>query len=256
MRGPLSAGRSHRLTSEGKAELTSIASFEGEALVMSHPGLCRNIDNATAVSSSDMYCPSCGSDERQPSQYCRACGTDLRGVRITLERPDSITASAVSARQQIGLAIADRIRQVKTGKELEHIAEDVLPQIEKFLESPEERRLRRIRAGLITAAIGFGGTAGAFMLTLNDIDALVMMVPPLILFLIGLGVLMNGMWFTVPSKEIPQPDVNDLLNQPIDLQPRPITQNMSPSYQSLPASSVTEHTTHHLSGTSDSKSRS
>ena len=203
-----------------------------------------------------MYCPSCGSDERQPSQYCRVCGTDLRGVRITLERPDSITASAVSARQQIGLAIAERIRQVKSGKDLEHIAEDVLPQIEKFLESPEERRLRRIRAGLITAAIGFGATGGAFMLTLSDSDFLVMMLPALVLFLIGLGVLMNGVWFTVPRKEIPQPDVDDLLDQPVDLQSRPITQNISSTHQSLPSSSVTEHTTHHLSGTSNSKSRS
>lgn len=203
-----------------------------------------------------MYCPSCGSDERQPSQYCRVCGTDLRGVRITLERPDSITASAVSARQQIGLAIAERIRQVQTGKDLEHIAEDVLPQIEKFLESPEERRLRRIRAGLIIAAIGFGATAGAFMLTLNDSEFLVMMVPPLVLFLVGLGLVMNGVWFTVPRKEIPQPDVNDLLDQPVDLQPRPITQNMSPPHQSLSASSVTEHTTQHLNGTSNSKSSS
>ena len=94
-----------------------------------------------------MYCPSCGSEERQLSQYCRACGTDLRVVRTSLERPDAITASAVSAREHIGLAIADQIRQMRTGKDLEHIAEDVLPSFEKFLESPEERRLRRLRAG-------------------------------------------------------------------------------------------------------------
>jgi hypothetical protein len=54
-----------------------------------------------------MYCPSCGSEERQLSQYCRACGTDLRVVRNSLERPDAITASAVSAREQIGLAVAE-----------------------------------------------------------------------------------------------------------------------------------------------------
>src|SRR2546425_6524742 len=49
-----------------------------------------------------MFCPSCGSEERQASQYCRACGTDLRPVRVSIERPDSITASAVSAREEIG----------------------------------------------------------------------------------------------------------------------------------------------------------
>ena len=31
-----------------------------------------------------MYCPSCGSEERQLSQFCRACGTDLR-VSLTNE---------------------------------------------------------------------------------------------------------------------------------------------------------------------------
>jgi uncharacterized membrane protein YvbJ len=46
-----------------------------------------------------MYCPFCGSEERQLSQFCRACGADLRVVRSSLERPDAITASAASARE-------------------------------------------------------------------------------------------------------------------------------------------------------------
>src|ERR1043165_2108314 len=103
-----------------------------------------------------MFCPSCGSEERQASQFCRACGTDLRAVRITLERPDSITASAITAREEIGRAVADQIRQVEDAYELKKVAEDVLPQIEKFLESPQEKRQRRLRAGVITAAAGLG----------------------------------------------------------------------------------------------------
>ena len=55
-----------------------------------------------------MFCPSCGSEERQASQFCRACGTDLRAVHMGLERPDSITASAESAREEIGRAVAER----------------------------------------------------------------------------------------------------------------------------------------------------
>jgi len=197
-----------------------------------------------------MYCPSCGSDERQPSQYCRVCGTDLRAVRLSLEQPDSITASAISARQQISLAIADRIRQVQKAKDLEHIAEDVLPQIEKFLESPEERRLRRIRAGLITTAIGLGATIGAFMLALNKSDMIPLIAPMLVLFLVGVGVLINGLWFTLPRKQLPEPDWENPPQEQSELVQRPTTQNMSlpASYQSLPASSVTEHTTQHLSG--------
>jgi len=103
-----------------------------------------------------MFCPSCGSEERQASQYCRACGTDLRPVRMTLERPDSITASAITAREEIGRAVAQQIRQVENAKDLKKVAEDVLPQIEKFLESPEEKRLRRMRAGVIVSSIGVG----------------------------------------------------------------------------------------------------
>src|SRR6202140_2485488 len=119
-----------------------------------------------------MFCPSCGSNE-QTSQYCRACGTDLRPVRTTLERPDSLTGAAASAREEIGRAIADKIREVEDARDLKRVAEDVLPQIEKFLESYEEKRLRRIRAGVIVAASGFGtGMLGLTMsLVLNGGDA-------------------------------------------------------------------------------------
>src|SRR3954464_2103137 len=103
-----------------------------------------------------MFCPSCGSEERQASQYCRACGTDLGPVRISLERPDSITASAASARDEIGRAVAQKIREVEDARELKKVAEDVLPQIEKFLESPQEKRLRRIRVGSIIGSAGIG----------------------------------------------------------------------------------------------------
>src|SRR5256712_11404660 len=111
-----------------------------------------------------MYCPTCGSEERQMNQYCRACGTDLRSVRVSLERPDSITASAATAREDIGRAVAEKIREVEDADELKRVAEDVLPQIEKFLESPEERRLRRMRAGVIAASSGLGAAISAMVL--------------------------------------------------------------------------------------------
>jgi len=100
-----------------------------------------------------MFCPSCGLEERQLNQFCRACGADLRPVRNALERPDNITQSAVSARDEIGRAIAAKIREFNSTKELAKVAEEVLPEIEKFLESPEEKRLRRIRNGIMVASI-------------------------------------------------------------------------------------------------------
>src|SRR5713226_10655081 len=153
-----------------------------------------------------MFCPSCGSNE-QTSQFCRACGTDLRPVRVSLERPDSITASAVSAREDIGRAVAARIREVEDAHELKQVAEDVLPQIEKFLESYEEKRLRRMRAGVITAASGFGtGILGLVMsafLRAADTEAAVFVFGlGAIAFAIGLGLVLNGLLFTKPRKRV------------------------------------------------------
>ena len=37
-------------------------------------------------------------------------------MRVSLERPDSITASAVSAREEIGRAVAQKIREVEDAR--------------------------------------------------------------------------------------------------------------------------------------------
>ena len=204
-----------------------------------------------------MYCPSCGSDERQPSQFCRACGTDLRVVRTSLERPDAITASAVSAREHIGLAIADQIRQMRTGKDLEHIAEDVLPSFEKFLESPEERRLRRLRAGVITSVIGFAVAFVSWLVAINSGDFFLVL-PGFVTFMIGLGIIVNGLLFTVPRKQLPGGTSDALAQEMLDsVQGRTryeppvagsLTNELGPGTNPQLAS-VTEHTTHHLKRT-------
>ena len=199
-----------------------------------------------------MYCPSCGSDERQPSQYCRVCGTDLRAVRLSLEQPDSITASAISARQQISLAIADRIRQVQKAKDLEHIAEDVLPQIEKFLESPEEKRLRRMRAGVVVASLGVGFTVLMLLMAgiarPSDLEGFIGGAGlGIVTFCIGLGLLLNALLFTRPRKGVADHSADGHSQQLIDAgyTPPPLR---SPTTSNLiqPPNSVTDHTTLHL----------
>ena len=199
-----------------------------------------------------MYCPSCGSEERQLSQYCRACGTDLRVVRSTLERPDAITASAVSAREQISKAFADRIRELETNSDLKHIAKDVLPELEKFLESPEEKRLRRIRAGVITSTLGLAITIVTLVMALNKQDMWPYLGSGLITLLVGLGIVVNGLLFTIPKKTLPGKE-SDALSQKIadsnmqadSPQLRAMTNELSPGAKpALP--SITEQTTHHL----------
>ncbi len=196
-----------------------------------------------------MFCPSCGSEERQVSQFCRACGTDLRAVRATLERPDAITASAVSARDEIGHAIADRIRELETGSDLKQVAEDVLPQIEKFLESPEERRLRGIRQGVVTSAIGLGATVFFLVWGLNEKDMFFLMGLGVTAFLIGLGLIVNALLFTVPKQYVPDHSLEGGKRDLIDSPPERIRlarTELSTADPLTPPASVTEQTTHHL----------
>ncbi len=203
-----------------------------------------------------MYCPSCGSEERQLSQYCRACGTDLRSVRLTLERPDAITESAVSARNHIGRAIADKIRMTESSSELQKVTQEVLPQIEKFLESPAERRLRRLRAGIIVTFIGLGATFGGIVASMVEEDLLVTVIPGMTMLFIGLALILNGLMFTLPRKQVREHAEEAQAQKTLDLNmktagspapgfiPEVSAKALNVGEQTL--ASVTEHTTHQL----------
>ena len=199
-----------------------------------------------------MYCPTCGSEERQLSQYCRSCGTDLRSVRTSLERTDAVTASAVSARDHISRAIADKIRDTESPDDLQKVAEEVLPEIEKFLESPEEKRLRRVRAGMIIAFIGIGAVIGVLIASMHDEHLFVLMIPALVSLFIGLAIVINGLMFTVTKKKLPTTDdKSDLLHDATvraalstaDLANMP---PLTASDRAATPLTVTEHTTKHL----------
>lgn len=197
-----------------------------------------------------MFCPGCGLEERQSNQFCRACGTDLRPVRNVMAAPDNITASAVSAREEIGRAVAAKIRETPLDK-LSEVAEDVLPEIEKFLESPEEKRLRRIRSGTIVSSIG-AGAAIAFVIAaivMGDKGIMMMAGMGLVCFFIGLGLLINGMFLTVPRKSLtdlsPEGDRQRILDGGANELTATTNDLQLPGATNL-FSSVTENTTRHL----------
>ncbi|HKP85863.1 MAG TPA: zinc ribbon domain-containing protein [Blastocatellia bacterium] len=149
-----------------------------------------------------MFCPKCGAEELNRAQFCRTCGAELHIVRAALEHPDVITASAVSAREEIGRAVAGKIAEFESAHDLRRAVEDILPAIEKFLQSPEERRLRKeeerldlIRAGFITMAVGLGLIP--FFLVLSWIiqtkEVLIGGGAGGLVFFIGLGLLISGL---------------------------------------------------------------
>ena len=194
-----------------------------------------------------MFCPDCGLEDKQSNQFCRACGTDLRIIRNAVERPDSVTASAVSARDEIGRAIAAKIRESKGAAELAVVADEVLPEIEKFLESPAEKRLRRIRAGTIMSSIGLGTAIGMSLVSMlmKEQDVIFLAALGVVAFFIGLAFVLNGVFLTVPRKELPDKSSDADSQRELDGMRSRTNDLVLPEATSL-FSSVTENTTQHL----------
>ena len=202
-----------------------------------------------------MFCPGCGIEEKKSNQFCRACGTDLRPARKVLEMPDIITASADTAREEIGRAFAAKIRDTQDATDLKIVAEDVLPQIEKFLESPEEKRLRRMRVGTIIALVGFGVAFALSLVSMfiNKDDIIFLAGLGLVTFFIGLSFVINGFLFTVPRKRVSDKSSDANAQRELDADYTPPNQmlNADTNELMLPEASqifpsVTEQTTRHL----------
>lgn len=195
-----------------------------------------------------MFCPGCGAEERQRSQFCRVCGGDLRGARAGLEHPGSITEATLTAREEIGRSVALKIREVQSGKDLQHIATHVLPQITEFLRSPEEMRLRRIRAGLISSSVGISAAVLfliVFMVTWKAgflIGSAIGLVP----FLVGISIVLNGVYFSSDRAVDEKEQVKEREKNLINGRPAVTARKLSGAVRTAGPASVTEHTTHHL----------
>jgi hypothetical protein len=128
------------------------------------------------------------------------------------------------------------------------VAEDVLPEIEKFLESPEERRMRRMRTGMILSCIGIGVSIGvallAYFLPVKDFEFLFMVsLAGMVTFFIGLAFVLNGIFLTVPKKSLPDKSPEADRQRELD---GPTTNDLVLPEASNLFSSVTENTTQHL----------
>lgn len=195
-----------------------------------------------------MFCPSCGLQDKQSNQYCRSCGTDLGTVSTVLESPGKLTASPVSAREEIGRALAAKIQRTESSSDLSKFAKKILPEVEKFLETPEERKMRRIRNGSVVSLVGLGAAIGfLFAAVFVDDDLFVVATCGLVTLCIGLALLINGMFFSVPKNES---TIEDFLDEPVKKDRESIgsTTNelLMPPSARQEFSSVTEETTRTL----------
>ncbi len=194
-----------------------------------------------------MFCPECGKEENQSVPFCRACGTDLKRVRVAVGSSESISQSAASARSEIGRAVAEKIRETRGTSELKKVAENVLPEIEKFLESPEEKRLRRMRTGMTLSSVGIGVAISLSIVALITAKEEFLFMAGLgsVAFFIGLGFILNGVFLSVPRGRQTGGSVG------VDIQRELNAMRGDTNELDLPEpvnlfSSVTEPTTRHL----------
>jgi hypothetical protein len=192
-----------------------------------------------------MFCPDCGVEDRQANQFCRSCGTDLRRVRNASLALDQVTAASISAREEIGRAIAAKVGEVRSPADLAVLAEDVLPEIEKFLESPEEKRLRRLRTGMIISGVGIGTAVGLSLAALakGENDFFFLAGLGVVAFFLGVAFMLNGVFLTVPR--------DNALGGATDAEPSPLGGAFGGAGINAPAASeafgsVTEGTTRQL----------
>jgi hypothetical protein len=165
-----------------------------------------------------MFCPECGIEDQSRNPFCRGCGTSLNPVRASLERSDEITTSAVTAREEIGRAIAVKIAEIETAGGLREAVYEILPVVESFLESPEERslnqyqrgkRLNQMHEGVLTAVVGLGIILCSLLISwvTGQEKILVVSALGLLVLIIGGGIIVTALWFTVlPKKKLPSSD--------------------------------------------------
>jgi hypothetical protein len=158
-----------------------------------------------------MFCPECGIEDQSRNPFCRGCGRSLNPVRASLERSDEITTSAVTAREEIGRAIAAKIAEIETTGGLREAVYEILPVVERLLESPEERslnqyqrgkRLNQMHEGVLTAVVGLGIILSSLLISwvTGQEKILVVSALGLLVLLIGAGIIVTALCFTVLPK--------------------------------------------------------
>jgi hypothetical protein len=203
-----------------------------------------------------MFCPNCGEKENNLVQFCRTCGANLLVVRDSLQEADNYTASAINAREEIARAALAKIKEGQWWQ-----VGMIVPEVEKLFESPAERSLRQqredeqrklklLRDGTLTTAVGFGLVVLFLVASLAQANAFFLIGPALLVLLIGLGIVINGLFFADPKRLAGKSLDN---KTPLDASDRQTGRANEPkslisSAQSVfEHTSVTENTTRHLS---------
>lgn len=174
-----------------------------------------------------MFCPGCAIQVIDDTKFCKSCGANLRGVREALTgRGEQFDWSKTWVAEMF---MTDEERERRRGI------------------TPEQKRLNELRAGVITTLVGVGAMIflyfflGAVANAKPDDEATEIIrrvwLAGVVPFLIGIGLLFNGLFLSKHSLKPSTPPVLTPL-------PAPTTNQLEAPRTNA---SVVEHTTAHLS---------
>jgi hypothetical protein len=187
--------------------------------------------------------------DRQGSSAGSAAATCAR-YWLPLQNPDS---TAASGRNEVYRALAARIKESKT-KDIKELVEEVLPKIEQLFETPEQKRVRDVRAGITFTCAGLGlalyfllrhfvnlaSFAGSYGTPFENI----LLAGALVALVGGLGYVFSAWLFPATAGRAPGlsdgRDTNELWGL--------LAGQQSVSESTAPPSSITENTTRELEG--------
>jgi len=171
-----------------------------------------------------MFCPQCGSTQPDELNFCKSCGANLGSVRTALTKPET----------------AEEFKWNRTW-----LAEAVMTRAEKDRLrgiTPEDKRRREIKAGVITASSGValtlvlaaimdgiiigGGVSSAAIAILSRL-----WIVGLIPIFVGVALVVNGVFVSKGAKALPS-DYGIDGNKP---EPAPLEFSAGPETNPLPA---------------------
>lgn len=192
-----------------------------------------------------MFCPQCGSTQSDELKYCKTCGANLQALRQVMASRDD--AKFDWSKTWVADMFMSGEDAVKHEAEIERV---------RGL-TPEMKRKREIKAGVITASVGvalmillfvlMGGiiASGRVSSAAAEILSRLWIVGVLPL-LVGSSLIFNGMFVSKRNQELPSASDRDTN----ELQAPPASNFLSPADTNDLASetpfSVTDATTRHL----------
>ena len=182
-----------------------------------------------------MFCPQCGTTESDDLKFCKSCGANLQAVRQV------VATRETGEKSEWSKWVAEAMRVKAIVKEEEDRQRGI---------TPEVKRLREVKAGVITASVGIALSVFLFIFMQGivlgakvgpDVAEILsrLWVVGVIPLCVGIGILINGLFVKSPGKAPAPAYMLEKEQKPESLR--------SGDAVFIP-SSVTEETTRHLSG--------